>query len=77
MILRWVAASASPMTADKTITYETCNKCKAEAGGKVIFLPSEKQLLREATAREVYLRAQIRNLEEQLLKLKKTKLQGE
>jgi len=58
------------MAEDKTITYEICNKCKAEDEG-VTMIPSEKQLLREAIAREVYLRSQIKQLEEKVQQLEK------
>ena len=56
------------MTADKTITYEICNKCKAE--GVTVVVGTEQQL-REAKAREVYLQGQIRILEERILLLEK------
>ena len=59
------------MSNDKTITYETCNKCIAESGGKLTTVPTEKQQLREALAREVYLKAQIRQQMEQLKELEK------
>ena len=56
------------MSNDKTISYETCNKCIAESGGKLTAQLNEKQRLREALAREVYLKAQIKQLTSQLEK---------
>ncbi len=57
------------MSPDKTITYDTCTNCKAAAFD--IVTPSERQLLREAKAREIYLRHQISELEEQVQQLEK------
>lgn len=56
------------MSNDKAISYETCNKCIAESGGKLTTNLSEKQQLREALARETYLKAQIKQLTEELEK---------
>jgi shikimate kinase len=59
------------MSENKTITYETCNKCIAESGGALNTALNEKQQLREAAAREVYLKAQIKQLAERVQQLEK------
>jgi len=59
------------MSNDKSITYDTCNKCKAEAGGAIKVIPSDKQQLREAMAREAYLKSQIKQLTQKIEELEK------
>jgi hypothetical protein len=52
---------------NKVTKYDTCTNCKAAAFD--IVTPGERQLLREAKAREIYLRHQISKLEEQVQQL--------
>ena len=56
------------MSNDKTISYETCNKCEAEIAEGITLVPDTKQQLRESLAREAYLKAQIKQLTDELEK---------
>jgi hypothetical protein len=56
------------MSNDKVITYDTCDKCKAIIAAGVTLIPDTKQQLREALAREAYLKAQIKQLTDELEK---------
>ena len=54
---------------NKVTNYDTCTNCKAAAFD--IVTPSEQQLLREAQAREIYLRHQISQLHTRIEELEK------
>lgn len=53
---------------EKTIIEATCDKCKAAA---LDIVPSTKQQLREALAREVYLQHQVTQLTKHIEELEK------
>lgn len=57
------------MRQDKLITYETCDTCKLAASTTTV--PNIRQELREAKAREVYLRYQLSQLTLQIEELEK------
>lgn len=54
---------------NKVTNYDTCTNCKAAVFDTVT--PSDKQLLREAKAREIYLRHQLSELHTQIEELEK------
>lgn len=57
------------MSSNKVTSYETCEECKIAVFNAIV--PDTKQQLREALAREVYLRSQLAQLSKQIKELEK------